>query len=164
MTVERLSNAGSLRVIGQHLTGLGASSFEVGKRGEEFIVRMSTDKSGERTFLKSLFKTNQRSLDAATQTPNPIRFSTSQIIQSDTDNRLNRLLPTAMPDANNLSTMLRVLGDYLDRKASGDFDISCDTELVTVNYNEKIENFRVEGLYDLGVHMYLRRSNRCRAT
>ncbi len=164
MTVEPLSNAGSLRVIGQHLTGLGASSFEVDKRGEEFIVRTSTDECGKRTFLKSLFKTNQQPPDAATQTPNPIRFSTSQIIQSDTDNRLNRLQPTAMPDANNLSTMLRVLGDYLDRSASGDFDISCDMELVKVNYDEKKENFRMDSLYDLGVHMYLRRSNRGRAT
>lgn len=158
MAVELLSNAVSLRVIGQHLMGLGIKSFKVDKSGEEFVLRVTAGKSGQGTFLKNLFK------GSPTQIPNPLRFSTSQIIQTDTENRTTRSQSAAMPDAHDLSTMLRVLGDYLDRKASGDFNISCDMKSVTINYNEKIENFRMETLYDLGIHMYLRRSNRSRTT
>jgi hypothetical protein len=163
MTVEPLSNAQSLRVIGQQLAGLGINAFELDKRGNEYMVRMdhseSAGKSQEKTFPKSIFeKTPRREI------PNHLSFSTSQIIWSDTENRLRRGQMNAMPDANDLSTLLRVLGDYLDRKGAGDFAISCDIGVVTVSYDQRKESFRIENLYDLGVHMYLRRSNRDHAT
>jgi len=163
MTVEPLSNAQSLRVIGQQLAGLGINTFELDKRGDEYTVRIdrseSVGKLPEKAFPKSIFeKTPRREI------PNPLSFSTSQIIWSDTENRLRRGQTNAMPDANDLSTLLRVLGDYLDRKAAGDFAISCDIGVVTVSYDQRKESFRIENLYDLGVHMYLRRSNRDHAT
>lgn len=168
MTFEPLSNARSLRVIGQQLAGLGINAFELDKRGDEYFVRMdrseSTGESREKAFPKSLFEKTPRASDTARELPNHLSFSTSQIIWSDTENRLRRGQTNAMPDANDLSTQLRVLGDYLDRKAAGDFAISCDVGLVTVSYHQKKESFRIETLYDLGVHMYLRRSNRGRAT
>jgi hypothetical protein len=168
MTVEPLSNAQSLRVIGQQLAGLGINAFELDKRGDEYTVRIdrseSAGKSREKTFPKSIFEKTPRAPDTARETPNNISFSTSQIIWSDTENRLRRGQPTAMPDVHDLSTLLRVLGDYLDRKAADDFTILCDVDLITVSYGQKNESFRIENLYDLGVHMYLRRSNRGRAT
>lgn len=168
MTAEALSNAQSLRVIGQQLAGLGINSFELDKRGDEYIVRRdrteSTGDAREKTFLESVFKNTPGAPDTEREIPNPLCFSTSQIIWSDTENQLRRGQPTTMPDANELSTLLRVLGDYLDRRAANDFAISCDMGLVTVSYGQKKESFRSENLYDLGVHMYLRRSNRGRAT
>jgi len=167
MTAEALSNAQSLRVIGQQLAGLGINSFELDKRGDEYTVRMdrgeSAGKSGEKTFPKSIFEKTPGAPDTAREIPNPLCFSTSQIIWSDTENQLRRGQPTAMPDVRDLSTLLRVLGDYLDRKAANDFAISCDMGLVTVSYGQKKESFRSDNFYDLGVHMYLRRSNRGRA-
>jgi len=168
MTVEPLSNAQSLRVIGQQLAGLGINTFELDKRGDEYTVRIdrseSAGKSQEKTFPKSIFEKTPRASDTAREIPNPLSFSTSQIIWSDTENRLRRGQMNAMPDANDLSTLLRVLGDYLDRKGAGDFAISCDIGVVTVSYDQRKESFRIENLYDLGVHMYLRRSNREHAT
>jgi len=167
MTAEALSNAQSLRVIGQQLAGLGINSFELDKRGDEYTVRMdrgeSAGKSREKTFPKSIFEKTPGAPDTAREIPNPLCFSTSQIIWSDTENQLRRGQPTAMPDVRDLSTLLRVLGDYLDRKAANDYAISCDMGLVTVSYGQKKESFRSDNLYDLGVHMYLRRSNRGRA-
>jgi hypothetical protein len=164
MTVEPLSNSQSLRVIGQQLAGLGINAFELDKRGDEYFVRMdrgeSAGKSPEKTFPKSIFEKTPSAPDTARE----ILFSTSQIIWSDTENRLRRGQTNAMPDANDLSTLLRVLGDYLDRKAASDFAISCDMGVVTVSYDQRKESFRIENLYDLGVHMYLRRTNRDRAT
>jgi hypothetical protein len=168
MTVEPLSNAQSLRVIGQQLAGLGINAFELDKRGNEYFVRMdrgeSAGKSPEKTFPKSIFEKTPSAPDTAREILNHLSFSTSQIIWSDTENRLRRGQTNAMPDANDLSTLLRVLGDYLDRKAAGDFAISCDMGVVTVSYDQRKESFRIENLYDLGVHMYLRRSNRDHAT
>ena len=168
MTFEPLSNARSLRVIGQQLAGLGINTFELDKRGDEYTVRIdrseSAGKSQEKTFPKSIFEKTPRASDTAREIPNPLSFSTSQIIWFDTENRLRRGQMNAMPDANDLSTLLRVLGDYLDRKAAGDFAISCDIGVVTVSYDQRKESFRIENLYDLGVHMYLRRSNRDHAT
>jgi len=168
MTAEALSNAQSLRVIGQQLAGLGINSFQLDKRGDEYIVRRdrseSTGNARKKTFLKSVFKNTPRAPDSARQIPIPLCFSTSQIIWSDTENQLRRGQPTAMPDVHDLSTLLRVLGDYLDRKAADDFTILCDMVLLTVSYGQKNESFRIDNLYDLGVRMYLRRSNRGRAT
>ena len=65
-----------------------------------------------------------------------------------------------MPDTKNLSLGLRVLGDYLDGKEARDFAVSWSTHLVTVSYDHKQESFTLENLYDCGVNMYLRRSNR----
>ena len=167
MDVEPLSNAGSLRVIGQYLADLGINSFDVVKIDDGYVVKMDgnefADKSAEKPFLKSLFNKGQQSPESPSKIPNPVRFSPSEIFQADFEKRMKRRVPTGMPDTNNLSTILRVLGDYLDRKLAGDFAIACDGNLVTVNYGEKRERFRPDYLYDLGVHMYLRRSSRYRA-
>ena len=40
MTIETLTTAQSLRVIGQQLAGLGFNFFEVEKSGDEYVVQM----------------------------------------------------------------------------------------------------------------------------
>ena len=50
--------------------------------------------------------------------------------------------------ARNLSTVLRVLGDYLDRKAAGDFVVLCAPYSVTVRYGLKSESFTMQDLYE----------------
>ena len=84
------------------------------------------------------------------------------ILWLDVEKRLKRSEPNAMPDTRNLSLTLRVVGDYLDRKAVGDFAVLWSTDSVKVSYGKKVESFTREELYDLGVRMYLRRSSRLR--
>jgi hypothetical protein len=167
MAVEALTNAQSLRVIGQQLSRLGFNSFEVEKNADEYVVQLhrgeSSGKSWENAFLNSVFPNSRRSPDSRTQNLDSIRLHPSQILEVDNENRLQRHQPTEMPDPYKLSTLLRVLGDYLDRKGAAEFAIACDSASLTVKYGQKSESLRIDALYDLGVHMYLRRSNRGRA-
>ncbi|MGH7796833.1 MAG: hypothetical protein ACREQ2_18365 [Candidatus Binatia bacterium] len=166
MAAEALSYAQSLRVIGQDLHGLGIDSFELDKTGDQYTVRMNTDEPAPRsrksTFLDRVVARTRGSETSARQIPNPRQFTRSKILWLDVEKRLRRSESNAMPDARNLSLVLRVLGDYLDRKAVGDFAISWSTDSVKVSYGKKVESFTVEDLYDLGVRMYLRRSSRLR--
>jgi hypothetical protein len=167
MPVEAPTNAQSLRVIGQQLASLGIDSFEVEKSGEEYVVRMnrcaSSGKSRAKAFLNSISQDIRQSADSTAQNPSPIRLEPAQILQADNENRLRRLQPTEVPDPYKLSTLLRVLGDYLDRKGADEFAIAYASASLTVQYGQKSESLRIDDLYDLGVHMYLRRSNRSRA-
>ena len=167
MTIETITNAQSLRVIGQQLASLGIDSFEVEKSGDEFIVQMhrgeATGKSRTHAFLNSVSQEIRRSLDSTTQSTSPLHLRPAQILQADEENRSRREQPTAIPDPYKLSTLLRVLGDYLDRKRADEFAIAYDSASLTVKYGQKSESLRIDTLYDLGVHMYLRRSNRDRA-
>jgi len=67
-------------------------------------------------------------------------------------------------DLRNLSLELRGLGDYLDRKSAGDFTISWAPapDLKKVKYDQKSESFTLRDLYDFGIHMYMKRSDRTR--
>lgn len=166
MTVETLTNAQSLRVIGQQLASLGIDSFEVEKIGDHYVVQAhgseAINKSLCAAFLKIPPSTARKSADPNARGANSIHLSPNQILQADGEYSLRRHQPTAMPDPYKLSTLLRVLGDYLDRRGADEFAIAYDSASLTVRYGEKSESLRVDILYDLGVHMYLRRSNRHR--
>jgi len=166
MAVEALTNAQSLRVIGQQLAGLGFNSLEVKKTGDDYVLRVhrgvAIGKSRTDASPHSVSQASRGSAESTTQNPNPIHLRPAQILQADNDHRSQRHQPTAMPDPYKLSTLLRVLGDYLDRKGADQFAIEFDSAALTVKYDQKSENFRLDTLYDLGVRMYLRRSNRRR--
>lgn len=167
MPAEVPTNAQSLRVIGQQLAGLGVNSFQVEKSGDDYVVRMNgsaiTDKSPAKRFANRISQESRHSTDSTAQNPIPVRLEPAQILQADNENRLHRLHPTELPDPYKLSTVLRVLGDYLDRKGADEFAIAYDSASVMVQYSQKSESLRISDLYDLGVRMYLRRSNRARA-
>ena len=166
MAADALSYAQSLRVIGQDLQGIVTASFELDKSGDQFVVRMSSDEpattSRKITFLDRIVGRTHGSVTSARQIANPLQFNRSRILWLDVEKRLKRSEPNAMPDSRNLSLTLRVVGDYLDRKAVGDFAVLWSTNLVKVSYGKKVESFTREELYDLGVRMYLRRSSRLR--
>ena len=70
-----------------------------------------------------------------------------------------------MPDAHKLSQVLRVIGDYLDRKEVRAFTVSMSTHSVCVWYAtsggyQYTVSFTVANLYDRAVNMYLQRSSR----
>ena len=166
MPVEAPTNAQSLRVIGQQLADFFIDSFEVEKNRDEYFIWLHRGEgngtSRAKAFLNSLSQNIRQSPDTTDQNPTPMRLQHAQILHADNENRLRRLQPTEMPDPHRLSTLLRVLGDYLDRKGADEFAIVYDRAALTVRYGQKSESLRVDDLYDLGVHMYLRRSNRSR--
>lgn len=166
MPTETLSYAQSLRVIGQDLENLGINSFELEKIGDEYIVRTIRNDTGRKSSHGVLTTITEKILGpeaSAGEIPNPLRFGTPAILRSDRQRRLKRCEPDGMP-LRNLSLVLRVLGDYLDRKRARDFVISWSTYSAKVSYAQKAEYFTVENLYDWGISMYLKRSTRSAAT
>ena len=159
-----LSFAQSLRVIGQDLEGLGVKAFALARHADEYIVRLDWDgpdaRLREKTLVKRIAGKLHRTEDSQVA---PLRFTTAQIISSDIERSLRRGESTGVPDSANLSLILRVLGNFLDERGAADFAISWSGDGARVNYDRKAESFTTENLYDLGVRMYLRRSDRASA-
>ena len=171
MTPAALSYAQSLRVMGQALEALRIDSFELEKRGDEYVVRMDPSESAgklswDTNFLKTLAEKIWGPGDFEQRDLNPGGPTEPLVYKSSDIDRLDSGSQDSMPDARNLSLALRVLGDYLDQKGAQDFAISWSIHSVRVKYvtihsiGLKEEDFTVQNLYDRGVHMYMRRSNR----
>jgi hypothetical protein len=153
-----LSNAQSLRVIGQNLGVLSLDSFELVKIGDEYIVSSGEfGKERQRGFLAKVRRTLFGHYDL--EIPNSISFTASDILRVDAQRSLQRE-PGSPRDRRDLSFTLRVLGDYLDRKGAGRFIIHWSKNSATVTYDDHMESFSPETLYDFGIRMYLRRSGR----
>lgn len=164
MTGSTLSLAQSLRVIGQALEPLQIDRFELEKSSDEYVVWMNRNDSANKPargkgFVDRLVKKVWGS-DSAGAMPNLVKFPSSEVQRLDNEGRSRRRRLSAMPDAHSLSLGLRALGGYLDREGAADFAISWSAQSITVSYKQKQETFTLANLYDLGVHMYLKRSSR----
>jgi len=164
MTVSTLSLAQSLRVIGQALEPLQVDRFELEKSSDEYVVWMHRNDSADKPargqgFIDKLVK-KVWGPDSAGAISNLVKFPSSEIHRLDNEGRLRRRRLSAMPDTHSLSLGLRALGGYLDREGAADFAISWTAQSITVSYKQKQESFTLANLYDLGIHMYLRRSSR----
>jgi hypothetical protein len=83
----------------------------------------------------------------------------AEILRADTERRLQRKM-SSPSDRRDISFVLRVLGDYLDRKRVDQFTIFWSKDSATIGYEQKQESFTSQNLYDFGIRMYLRRSTR----
>jgi hypothetical protein len=166
---EPHSYAQSLRVVGQDLDALGVDSFHLAKRGDEYIVwpegAESTRKSPvEKGFLSKITQKILGEDDSDKKLPNRLCFTLSQIVSADTQRRLKRKISDSPSDRRDLSFVLRVLGNHLDRKRAGDFAIRWSKYSAMVSYGQHEEYFTAENLYDLGISMYLKRHDSGRKT
>jgi len=163
MAPATFSYAQSLRVIGQALQALHIEVFRLEKNDDEYIVRLGRSRSAgkllwEADFVKSIAEKLLGPSDL-------VRYASSDIDRLEAKGHLGRGGLNSVPDTQNLSLALRALGDYLDQKRARDFLISWSehsvrVKYVTVRQDLKEEDFTLDNLYDRGVHMYLRRSNR----
>ena len=162
---KSLSYAQSLRVIGQDLDALGVDFFELAKWGDDYIVwpghaEFTSKLSAEKGFLTKITRKILGHDDSDKEIPNRLYFTPADIIWADTQRRLKRKISGSPSDLRDLSFVLRVLGDYLDRKKAGQFTISWSKDSIMITYDQKQERFTSENLYDFGIGMYLRRSTR----
>src|SRR5215470_15893886 len=161
MAAVTLSYSQALRVIGQNLMPLGTGRFELVKRGDDYVVWPRHDElpralSVKKTLFSSLV---EKVLGNASKIPEHIYFNDMDIATSDIEQQAKR--KTGSPkDARDLSFVLRVVGNYLDRRAAREFTILVKPESIEVRYDRKEEIFTLQDLYDLGIKMYLRRSDR----
>lgn len=159
---ERLSYAQSLRVVGQDLDALGIDSFQLAKWGDDYIVwpertEFTRKRSVEKGFLSKITQKILGEDDSDKELPNRLYFTPSEIVSADTQRRLKRKISDSPSDRRDLSFVLRVLGNYLDRKRAADFAIRWSKYSAMVSYGQNEEYFTVENLYDLGISMYLKR-------
>lgn len=156
------SFAQSLRVIGQDLEGLGVKAFELGKVADDYVVDMDCHGPERKLRDKSLLTRITKKIHGVNDppVPNPLRFTTEQIVWADIERGSHRGQSGGVPDAGKLSLVLRVLGNFLDEREASEFTICWSSDGARVSYDRKVESFTNDNLYDLGVRMYLRRSNR----
>jgi hypothetical protein len=164
MAAITLSHSQALRVIGQNLVSISCDSFDLITAGDDYIVtRHDFDPPrsipSSKTFLNQwLIKTFRRPKDEQ-KVPTRLRFRRSEILISNFQRQAERRIGSPT-DVRDLSFVLRVLGDYLDKKLAREFSISWSPHLITVRYNGKEELFTRDNVYDFGISMYLKRSNR----
>lgn len=164
MAAITLSHSQALRVIGQNLVSISCDSFDLVTAGDDYIVtRHDFDPPrsipSSKTFLNQwLIKTFRRP-KAEQRVPTRLHFRRSEILISNFQRQAERRIGSPT-DVRDLSFVLRVLGDYLDKKLVREFSISWSPQLITVKYNGKEELFTRDNVYDFGISMYLKRSNR----
>ena len=166
MAAVILSYAQALRVIGQNLIPLGIDSFELAKWGDDYIVwehgGFARDLSAKQTFFEKITRKIVGHADSEREILNRIYFSNVEIFNSDMEQQAKRRSSNSPSDLRDLSFVLRVLGGYLDRKAAREFTISWSMNSIKLRYDQKEENFPLQNLYDFGISMYLKRSDRRR--
>ncbi|MGE5215475.1 MAG: hypothetical protein ACM3SP_00570 [Chloroflexota bacterium] len=159
------SYARSLRVIGQALEALRINAFTLEKNGDKYIVRewepsflknIADEVWGAGNFGQTNFTNTQRS--------DLLVYDSSDAERLETTGRARRGAKK-IQSADEISSGLRVVGDFLDKKRAMTFNIWWSTESVTVRYktaegDPKETTFTVQNLQDQGVGMYLRRSSR----
>jgi hypothetical protein len=163
MPAITLSHAHALRVIGQDLVSIGCDSFDLITAGDDYVVtRHEFDPPrtipSSKTFLNRWLTRTFRHPKAEQSASTRLQFSRSQILISNFRRQAERRIGSPT-DVRDLSFVLRVLGDYLDKKLAREFSISCSPHLITVRYNGKEELFTRDNVYDFGISMYLKRSN-----
>jgi hypothetical protein len=86
-------------------------------------------------------------------------FSRSEILVSNLEQQAKRRIGSPT-DVRDLSFVLRVVGDYLDKKFAREFSILWTPYSISVGYDGKQEILTVQNVYDFGVNMYLKRIRR----
>ena len=166
---EPLSYAQSLRVIGQDLDAFGVDGFELEKWANDYIVwpkksEFTRTLLAEEGLLSKIIRKILGHDDPKKEIPTRLYFRPADLVWADIQRELNRKASTGPSDRRDLSFVLRVLGDYLDRRNARQFTISWSKNSITIRYDQKQESFTAENLYDFGIRMYLKRSSRARPT
>lgn len=164
MNSPTFSYAHALRVVGQALDTLGIDSFRLEKKGEKYIVR-----NWEPSFLRTVAESVWGRRDSNTMHMLAGDHSAVLIYTSADTNRLEnqgRSRRGSKPMiGNKVSSALRSVGDYLDRRRAAAFEISWSRDSVRVKYTidgegQREANFTLQDLHDVGIGMYLRRASR----
>ena len=164
MPAITLSHSQALRVIGQNLVSINCDSFDLITTGDDYVVTPHPSEAtvsvpSKKPFLAQLLGNRFLRAKAGRRASTRLLFSRSGILISNLERQAKRRIGSPT-DVRDLSFVLRVLGDYLDKKSAREFSISWSAHLITLRHNGKEELFTRENVYDFGIRMYLKRSNR----
>jgi hypothetical protein len=176
-----LNYSQTLRAIGQDLEARHVKAFDVERQNEDYFVWVRTQmrppekspplKVGRAVFRKARSRLQRQSgaekEDLAASAPSEayqLRYSPEDVDRLEREGRARRRNPNRVPDAHSLSQLLRALGGYMTRRNLRLLAISWREESVSIVYQtdqgrRELDNFRLDSIYDLWVHMYVRRTN-----
>jgi hypothetical protein len=162
--MSSLSYSESLRAIGHSLEVLGVSTFGLEKQGANYIVR-ATGSTTKKKFLNRIAEILKQPRNSNEHLSEPLCYMPRDILRLAGQQQAQHRKADRMPDAHKLAQILRMVGYYLDRKEARTFSIFVSGHLLMVWYettggHQKRDSFTLENLYDLAVHMYLRRWKR----
>ena len=164
MPAITLSHSQALRVIGQNLVSVNCDSFDLITAGDDYVVTPHASEPpvsvpSTKAFLDQWLGNRFRRAKAGRRASTRLFFSRSEILISNLERQAKRRIGSPT-DVRDLSFVLRVLGDYLDKKSAREFSILWSPHLITVQHNGTEELFTRENVYDFGIRMYLKRSDR----
>lgn len=175
-----LGYAQPLRAIGQALETLQIQNFEIEPALDGFLVRgvASAELPGD-SFGPDKLRTIWGSVPGETATAVQVRATEETTVSSavellyterdverlEEEGRARRVDPHRTANPSTLSQMLRCLGAYLSQKRARLLKIDRQADSVTIEYETSMgtnmkETFGVAEVYDIGVRMYLQRSER----
>lgn len=166
--------AGAMRVIGQALEDLHIEEFSLETDGKIFVVYGKPEAlTPTRKKLKLFWARFQDRYfgckgegenASGTGTAIHLRFTHEDINRVDEERRKRGLAGQKKPDTFGLPELLRLAGNYVDRKGHlvrlSRFGPQLTIHYVTARGETKIEDIDIASFYDLSVHMYLKRSER----
>ena len=174
------SDSQSLRVIGQDLEARLVKAFDVEKQNDNYIVWVKNEASPPekppyrklaRRLLEAILlklqgepaAQEEHSAAMAASWGNQFRYTPEDVNWLEQKGQARRRDPDGTPDGHTLSQLLRALGSYLSRRTFRLQAISWREECVSVVYEtargqRELDNFRLDSIYDLWVHAYLRRN------
>jgi hypothetical protein len=156
--------AQSLRVIGQALENLRISAFVLEKQTDKYIVR-DWEPSFLRSIADEIWGLGDSCLASRTKESSDLLvYDKADTERLETVGRASRE-SGLIHGTYEISSGLRVVGDYLDKQRAVAFSVWWSTDSVTVRYDRaagapKETNFTLQNLQDLKVGMYRQRSNR----
>ena len=169
------SDSQSLRAIGQDLEARHVKAFDLECQNDAYCVRVRKQTPPPESSLptklsRSVFQTVRlRFREPAPKKENftasatELRYPPEDIDRLEHEGQARRRNRDGMPDPHSLSQLLRAVGGYINRRAFHLLAISWREESVSIVYRtaegrRELDNFRlVDSIYDLWVHMYLRR-------
>jgi hypothetical protein len=164
------SYAKELRAIGQALEKLQFKSFELRQQDGQYLVSGRASADVEATFtlirrIRELARRRRGKLSAG-KSPVALSYSTTEIENLDSKERVRREQSNKLPDPYSVSQILRGVGAFLDGKfAATLLDITFEEGKATVRFQTadgrvQQEKRDLSYFYDFCVKMYLRREDR----
>jgi hypothetical protein len=169
------SYAQTLRAIGQDLETARLETFQLENIGHDYYVRgeslvqiEAASQDLQPTSIWQKFNGGAASAnEPAVQTVRQavqIHYTPSDIARLEEEGQNRRRDSHAMPDTYSASQVLRAAGAYLDRKRAKLQELTKQENTVKVRYDTALgsatEELTVTYLYDMAVHLYMRRSDR----
>jgi hypothetical protein len=163
--------AAALRAIGQALEDLHIEDFSLESDGNDYVVhgkpkRLNTRREKFRTFWGSFQKRYFRPEDAETIDSGSAtsRYTSEDINRLEEQHRKRGLAEQKKPDTFGLPELLRLAGNYVDRKGRlvrlSKFGRQLMLHYLTERGETRIEDLDIASFYDLSIHLYLKRSER----